>query len=254
MKEGRDHVPAKERSTVLTQSNLTDSSNWLRVDKKYPHRIREFGIMRRSSPGRDEQKDCRSALHFSAARRMAKTSLDLINLDYELGESLWSFLTRFNRACLEIPYVQVEKAISALVRTVRDEAYVRSLTKKCPKTMGELYARGDKFMQSVDMIKARAPREELREICLHQIRSNEKLKEEVIKEGRNNLVRRLTRVQSLEVGNRDILKWPKKMRAPTAKHTSNKYCLFHKDHGHDVEGCRHLKDEIEGLIRRGYLK
>ncbi|XP_038701827.1 uncharacterized protein LOC119998550 [Tripterygium wilfordii] len=160
------------------------------------------------------------ALHFFAARRTSKTSLDLMNLDHEPGESLRSFLARFNRACLEIPYVQVEVAISALVRTVTDEAYVRSLTKKRQKSMGELYARGDKFMQSEDMMK--------------------------ISHSLHNIL--------LEVSHMDILKWPKKMRAPTEKRTSDKYCLFHKDHGHDTEECRHLKDEIEGLIRRGYLK
>ncbi|XP_038687492.1 uncharacterized protein LOC119986871 [Tripterygium wilfordii] len=44
------------------------------------------------------------------------------------------------------------------------------------------------------------------------------------------------------------------MRAPVGKRTSDKYCIFHKDHGHDTEDCRQLKDEIESLIRRGYLK
>ncbi|XP_038711804.1 uncharacterized protein LOC120005998 [Tripterygium wilfordii] len=163
------------------------------------------------------------ALHFSSAQRKTKTSLDLMNLDHELGESLRSFLARFNRACLEITYVQVEVAISSLVITVRDEAYVCSLTKKRPKTMGELYVMGDKFMQSEDMMK------------ISQFSSS-------------------SAPAKKEVGNRDIVKLPKKMRAPAAKRTSHKYCLFHKDHGHDTEDCRHLKDEIEGLIRRGYLK
>ncbi|KAL0391518.1 UNVERIFIED_CONTAM: hypothetical protein Slati_4536900 [Sesamum latifolium] len=35
---------------------------------------------------------------------------------------------------------------------------------------------------------------------------------------------------------------------------SNKYCRFHRDRGHMTEECHHLKNEIEKLIQRGYLK
>ncbi|KAK4385916.1 hypothetical protein Sango_2715600 [Sesamum angolense] len=35
---------------------------------------------------------------------------------------------------------------------------------------------------------------------------------------------------------------------------SDKYCRFHKDRGHNTEDCYHLKNEIEKLIQRGYLK
>ncbi|KAL0453570.1 UNVERIFIED_CONTAM: hypothetical protein Slati_1335100 [Sesamum latifolium] len=35
---------------------------------------------------------------------------------------------------------------------------------------------------------------------------------------------------------------------------SDKYCRFHKDRGHSTEDCYHLKNEIEKLIQRGYLK
>ena len=33
-----------------------------------------------------------------------------------------------------------------------------------------------------------------------------------------------------------------------------KYCSFHKDHGHTTNQCQKLKDELEFLIRKGYLK
>ena len=33
-----------------------------------------------------------------------------------------------------------------------------------------------------------------------------------------------------------------------------KYYSFHKDHGHIMEQCQKLNDELEFLIRKGYLK
>ncbi|CAA0806554.1 Unknown protein, partial [Striga hermonthica] len=38
------------------------------------------------------------------------------------------------------------------------------------------------------------------------------------------------------------------------KPRSNKYCRFHREYGHNTNDCRHLKDEIERLIRAGHLK
>ena len=44
---------------------------------------------------------------------------------------------------------------------------------------------------------------------------------------------------------------PLKHRPNTNK---NKYCSYHKDIGHTTEQCTKLRDEIEYLIERGYLK
>jgi hypothetical protein len=45
-----------------------------------------------------------------------------------------------------------------------------------------------------------------------------------------------------------------KMRTPPTKRTNQKYCEYHRDHGHWTEECLALKKEIEMSIRRGKLK
>ena len=37
------------------------------------------------------------------------------------------------------------------------------------------------------------------------------------------------------------LKWPEKMKGDPNKRNKNKYCRFHRDHGHDTDECFDLK-------------
>ena len=50
------------------------------------------------------------------------------------------------------------------------------------------------------------------------------------------------------------LKWPEKMKGDPNKRNKNKYCRFHRDHGHDTDECFDLKQQIENLIRQGKLR
>ncbi|GAV72459.1 LOW QUALITY PROTEIN: hypothetical protein CFOL_v3_15947, partial [Cephalotus follicularis] len=49
------------------------------------------------------------------------------------------------------------------------------------------------------------------------------------------------------------IQWPTPLRSSAKKRDTNKYCRYHRDHGHDTEECRHLKNQIEDLINKGHL-
>lgn len=51
-----------------------------------------------------------------------------------------------------------------------------------------------------------------------------------------------------------ILKAPTKMTSLPERHSSTKYCNFHRVHGHDIEQYIELRKEIKNAIRKGLLK
>ncbi|GAV59930.1 hypothetical protein CFOL_v3_03461, partial [Cephalotus follicularis] len=51
-----------------------------------------------------------------------------------------------------------------------------------------------------------------------------------------------------------LIQWPEKLRSPAERRDVEKYYRYHRDHAHDTEECRQLKNQIEDLIRRGHLR
>ena len=50
------------------------------------------------------------------------------------------------------------------------------------------------------------------------------------------------------------LTFPGKLKSDPNKRSRDKYCRFHRDHGHDTADCYDLKQQIEALIRQGKLQ
>ena len=49
------------------------------------------------------------------------------------------------------------------------------------------------------------------------------------------------------------LTFPSKLKGDPSKRSREKYCHFHRDHGHDTSNCYDLKQKIEAFIRQGKL-
>ena len=58
----------------------------------------------------------------------------------------------------------------------------------------------------------------------------------------------------MQIKDEHYLKWPRPLHSSPHVRDKNKYCRFHKDHGHYMKDCQDLKKQIEELIRKGKLQ
>ena len=58
----------------------------------------------------------------------------------------------------------------------------------------------------------------------------------------------------MQIKDEDYLTWPRPLHSSPNVRDKNKYCRFHKDHGHNTKDCRDLKEQIEELIQKGKLQ
>ena len=58
----------------------------------------------------------------------------------------------------------------------------------------------------------------------------------------------------MEIKNEKFVKWPGKTKTNPLRRNKNKYCEFHRDHGHNTKDYFHLKEQIADLIKRGHLR
>ena len=58
----------------------------------------------------------------------------------------------------------------------------------------------------------------------------------------------------MQIKDEHYLKWLRPLHSSPNVRDKNKYCRFHKDHGHYTEDCRDLKEQIEELIQKGKLQ
>ncbi|XP_030923041.1 uncharacterized protein LOC115949919 [Quercus lobata] len=58
----------------------------------------------------------------------------------------------------------------------------------------------------------------------------------------------------MQIEDKRILTFRGKLKGDLSKRPRDKYCCFHRDHGHDTVDCYDLKQQIEALIRQGKLQ
>ena len=205
--------------------------------------------------------------NFIGGQRHKRSSSSLLTIEQGENESLQSFITRFNREALTVDEIDDKLLLAAFHNGVNSNLFIHKLYKQEPQTMVELVHSAQNFMNAKYAIIAKkrkraermkadplrhsdqGPRPKKGRIGEKKDRDNKKPGSSAHNQQYTPLNMPLEQVL-MQIKEDPSLKWLEKMKGDPNKCNRNKYCRFHRNHGHDMDDCFDLKQQIENLIRK----
>ncbi|GFS29200.1 hypothetical protein Acr_00g0005780 [Actinidia rufa] len=184
--------------------------------------------------------------NFMSCRNRQKNASHLFTVHQKETESLKDFVKRFNQAILEVEdpsdkskadkYIAAEELAEAKRRRRKKDDHKRKEpdTRRNDYREETRYKRPDRDPKHSNNRRPRTPPRRP-EFILPPLNAP------------------VAQVLS-EIKHEEFVKWPGKIKTDPQKRNRNKYCEFHRDHGHNTEDCFQLKEQIADLIKRGYLR
>ncbi|GFS33977.1 hypothetical protein Acr_00g0031560 [Actinidia rufa] len=176
--------------------------------------------------------------NFMSCRNRQKNASHLFTIHQKENESLKEFVKRFNQAILEVEDPSDKVIIMAMMEGLRPGPLFDSLSKNVPETLSALQSKADKYIAAEELSEAK------RVLAHHLAAPNLSY---------HHSTPLVAQVLS-EIKHEEFVKWPGKIKTDPQKRNRNKYCEFHRDHGHNTEDYFQLKEQIADLIKRGYLR
>ena len=182
-------------------------------------------------------------------------------------KTLRSYITHFNKEALSIDEADDKILVAAFTNGLRKGKFLFSLYKNDLKTMTDVLYRATKYMNAEDALLAREekPKKRERQEDTRQDRGREVARTGDQQDERRPRppTRKFTNFTPLtasidqvliQIKDEGALTFPNKLKGDPNKRPRDKYCRFHRDHGHDTANCYDLKQQIEALIRQGKLQ
>ncbi|GFY81001.1 hypothetical protein Acr_01g0008100 [Actinidia rufa] len=215
--------------------------------------------------------------NFMSCKNRQKNASHLFTVHQKESKSLKDFVKRFNQAILEVEDPSDKVIIMAKMEGLRPGPLFDSLSKNVPETLSALQSKVDKYIAAEELAEAKrrrrgkddhkrkepdTKRADYREETRYKRpdrdpkRSNDRRPRTPPRRPEFTLPPLNAPVAQVlsEVKHEVFVKWPGKIKTDPQKRNKNKYCEFHRDHGHNTEDCFQLKEQIADLIKRGYLR
>ena len=194
------------------------------------------------------------ASHFIGAHRYKKSIACLMSIRQQEEVALRSYIACFNKEALSIDKADDKILVAAFTNGLRKGKFLFSLYKNDPKTMSDVLYRATKYMNAEDALlaneeklKKRERQEEARQDRGRKMaRTGEKRDDRRSKPpiGRfTNFTPLNTSIDQvlMQIKDEGALTFPGKLKGNPSKRSRDKYCRFHRDHGHDTSKCYDLK-------------
>ncbi|XP_017423480.2 uncharacterized protein LOC108332675 [Vigna angularis] len=201
---------------------------------------------------------------YATNRRPEMITAELVNTKQEKDETLKAFMQRYNETARRVKDINHTFIISNLPSCLRPRYFAEQLYANPPTSMEELQSTITKFIRIEDLRNSR--KKQQHDNPNHDAKKPEKRSTNDYKSDRtprkeSGWTSKYDRYTTLNALRAKVLEEALHAelltvrRKATPKNTdSSKVCRFHMNHGHDTEECNMVKDELERLIRAGYLQ
>uniref|UniRef100_A0A2N9GFR2 Uncharacterized protein n=1 Tax=Fagus sylvatica TaxID=28930 RepID=A0A2N9GFR2_FAGSY len=211
--------------------------------------------------------------HFIGGQRYGRPTTHLLNVKQKEGETLRSYLTRFNKETLLVDGADDKVVLTTFISGLQSGDFLFSVYKDPPSTMTEMMYEAQRHMNGEEALLARdqttrkkrkgdhADRPaEPHETRPKAQRNRNRRQEDRSGRGFNERFNHFTPLNApvnhifMQIRNDPALKWTGKLLTDSDKRPRDKYCRFHRDHRHNTEDCYDLKRQMEELIKQGKLQ
>nr|GEW12939.1 ribonuclease H-like domain, reverse transcriptase, RNA-dependent DNA polymerase [Tanacetum cinerariifolium] len=189
--------------------------------------------MPRSDSSDGSYKDLKAVFlaYFMQQKKYVKDPVEIYNIKQKDGETIEDFIEHFKVETGRMKGAPECMWISGFMHGVNNPELIKRLNEHVPKTMEEMMITTTAFIRG-------------------EASAASKKKGHASWKAHDQSKRTPKEILAAEAGK---FQSPPPMVTPVEKRSSNKFCDFHNDKGHNTDECMQLKKQIEELVRAGKL-
>ncbi|GKA90245.1 reverse transcriptase domain-containing protein, partial [Tanacetum coccineum] len=209
----------------------------------------------------DSYNDLKKAFleNYLQKKKCIKDPVEIHNVKQRDGESTKEFVRRYKLEYKDVKGAPKCMKISVFIHGITNPELIKRLHDKIPKSVDEMMRVTTTFLRGEVAASSRERKKSLPSWKQQEARQKQNFKKGGFrnqqrperKQDRFTLLTKTPKeILALDKGN---FKPPPPMTTPIEKRNARKFCEFHREVGHTIDECMHLKRQIEKMLKAGKL-